>query len=131
MSSVNATQFLAAAKIASKIDWAGMIASFESQSTEEKIVNGMIAADDVAEIVGVFFPPVAVVANDVEIAIEVEQFAEPMVEWLIAQPATQQVLAKIPPPAKPGPRQILIQGHVFDIPAWEFEPGAVFPPNQG
>lgn len=125
--SVSAAQIIAAVKILSTVKWQGMLAAFESQDTHAKIIDGLIAIDDAEEIAGVFFPPIAVIANDTQAAIEVEQLAEPFVMWLVQQPFIAKALQSIPAPAQPGPRQVLIGGHVFDVPAWEYEPDAIFP----
>lgn len=86
---VSAGQIEAALKIGSAFDWKGALAVWRGEDTKAKIIDGLILADDAAKIVGVFIPPVAVVANDVGIAIEVEQAAEPLVMWLVAIPYHQ------------------------------------------
>ena len=77
----------AALKIGAGFDWRGAIAAFEAGSTQQKVVDGLIAADDIAKIVGLFVPPVAVIANDVGIAISLEEVVYSLVQWLRTQPA--------------------------------------------
>lgn len=113
---VNVAQLTAALKILSTMNVKGMIEAFEGQDTATKIIQGEIALDDAAEIVGVFIPPVAVIANDVKVAITVEEVALPLVEWLAKQPAQPVPAGKINvfgvlmddpnyvPPARPSAR---------------------------
>lgn len=77
------------------------IKAFEGQSLKTKVVESLIILDDAGKIVGLFFPPVAVIANDVGIAIEVEQVLEPIVG-----PVIEKIAAPIVEWAE----------HVFDPP---------------
>ena len=88
---VLATSILSALKIGAGFDWKGAITAIESGSTQTKIVDGMLAADDVAKIVGLFIPPVAVIANDAAIAISVEETAYALIQWFRAQPSVTPV----------------------------------------
>jgi hypothetical protein len=76
-----------------------MIAAFEGQDAETKIFAGEIAVDDAMKIAGLFFPPLAVAANDLEIAIAVEQFALPVIKptiaWLASQPPVKSFLQSV------------------------------------
>ena len=92
---VSAEKVLAALKIGASFNWAGAIAAFEGENTQAKILDGMIAADDVAEIVGVFLPPAAIVANDLGVAIAVEPFVYQIVAWLISQPLPQRIIGQV------------------------------------
>lgn len=83
---VSAADVLSALKIVSAFDFKGAIAAFESQDTQTKVVEGAIALDDMLKIVGIFVPPVAIVANDIEVGIEVEKIALPLVQMLLALP---------------------------------------------
>ena len=83
----------AALKIGAGFDWKAAIAAFESGSTQQKVVDGLIAADDIAKIVGLFVPPVAVIANDVGIAISLEEVVYSLVQWLRTQPTKPPVSA--------------------------------------
>lgn len=85
---VSAAQVLATLKILSTFNFKGAIAAFEGEDTATKITDGVILVDDAAKIVGVFFPPAAVVVNDIEVAVEIEQIAQPYVLFLASQPFT-------------------------------------------
>lgn len=81
------TQLVAGLKILSTVNIKALIAAFESGSTETKVIDGLTLADDALKVIGLFIPPVAIAANDIEIAIEVEQVAEPFLTMVLAIPA--------------------------------------------
>lgn len=83
---VSSTEVLSALKILSDFDVKGAIAAFESKSVQNEIIDGVIAVDDVLQVIGLFIPPVAVIANDIKIAIEVEKIAAPIVQLLLQLP---------------------------------------------
>lgn len=103
MTEVPVTQIVAGLKILSTVNIKGLIAAFESGSTETKIIDGLILTDDALKIIGLAVPPVAIAANDLEIAIEVEQVASPLLTMVLAIPPHQ---------LQPG--EYTAGGHVYD-----------------
>ncbi|WP_158810253.1 hypothetical protein [Beijerinckia sp. L45] len=101
-SAVTPDEIVAAAKVIATTRWSDMVAAWHSQDLATKILQGEVALDVAAKVVAVFIPPVAIFANDLEVAIDVEKLAIPFVEWLAAQPA---------PVVQPG--EISAWGHTF------------------
>lgn len=87
--SVSATEVLSALKILSSFDMKGAIAAFESKSVQDELLDAATAVDDVAQVVGLFIPPVAVIANDVQVVIEVAKIARSISLLLLQLPATK------------------------------------------
>lgn len=80
------------------------VKAFEGQSLKTKIIESIIILDDAGKIVGLFVPPVAVIANDVGIVIELEEVLDPIAEPVIkriAQPLITWIEHELDPSPKP------------------------------
>lgn len=53
---------------ASQINLPGLYTALKSKSTEAKVKGILVTVEEVAEIVGLFFPVAAVIANDIKAA---------------------------------------------------------------
>ncbi len=100
---VSAAEVEAALVLLQHYDAKTALAAFRSQDTLSKIVQGEIAVDTVAKIIGLGLPPVAIFASDLGILIEAEQVAIPLgeilipilVKWFATLPLVQ-LLARLP-----------------------------------
>lgn len=82
MTTVSASTVEALIKILSTFNVQNAVAVWESQDTQAKIINGLIAEDELLKIAGLFFPPVAIVANDEELVIEGYEILSPVLQML-------------------------------------------------
>ncbi|MGO9008069.1 MAG: hypothetical protein ACLQIQ_08490 [Beijerinckiaceae bacterium] len=70
------TQILTGAK---SFDWAGLLTMWSSAPIQTRLQNGEDAVEIILEIAGLFFPPAAVAANDLQLADAVINFFAPIV----------------------------------------------------
>ena len=92
----DATEIGKVFKLAKSLDWSGLSTMWASEPIKARLQQGANAAELALEIAGLFFPPAAIAANDLEVADGAIQFLGP----LLIGAATQHVAASDPDWAK-------------------------------
>lgn len=95
MTGVNASQVETLLKILSTFNVRGALAAWQGEDVQAKVLNSAVTIDEVLRILGVFFPPVAIVANDVEVVIE---------GYEILMPILRMIESRFPYTPSPGTR---------------------------
>lgn len=73
----DATEIGKVFKLAKSLDWAGLSTMWASEPIQTRLLQGENAAELALEVGGLFFPPLAVVANDLNVATSAIQFVGP------------------------------------------------------
>lgn len=64
-------------KIAKSLDWNGLSTLWASEPIQKRLAQGENAVELALEVGGLFFPPLAVAANDLDVATSAIQFVGP------------------------------------------------------
>lgn len=79
MADVSFSQVSQMVQLFSTMNWESVLATMKARVTADDIRSDLIDADIVLEIIGAAVPPVAIVANDLKLAISIESMAEPFI----------------------------------------------------